>query len=155
MVSWSYNHYHTHQWCMLWGVFGNVPNSRAVVTLLEAVGYCWFWWYFITKVWSIDHIIIIIHINGVCYGGSSEMCQIWVQWWHFWRLLVTVGFDDSFNTKVWLFHHIIIVIYINGVCYRGSSEMCQIHTQWSHFWRLLVTVDFDDVSLQKYGQLII
>ena len=83
------------------------------------------------------------YCNRVCYRGSSQMCQIWVQWWHFWRLLVTVDFDDSFNTKVWSVDHIIIVIYINGVSYRGSSEMCQIWVQWWHFWRLLVTVDFD------------
>ena len=71
------------------------------MTLLEAVGYCWFWWCFITKVWSVDHIIIVIYINGVCYRGSSEMCQIHVQWSHFSGLLVTVDFDDSFDTKVW------------------------------------------------------
>jgi len=93
-----------------------------------------------------------IHQWCVLYRGSSEKWQIWVQWWHFWRLLVTVDFDDSFNTKVWSVDHIIIVIYINGVCYRGSSEMSQIHVQWWHFWRLLVTVDFDSISLQKYGQ---
>ena len=62
--------------------------------------------------------------------GSSEMCQIHVQWSHFWRLLVTVDFDDSFNIKVWSVDYIIIVTYINGVCYSGSSEMSQIHTQW-------------------------
>ena len=72
------------------------------------------------------------------------MCQIWVQWSHFWRLLVTVDFDDCFNTKVCSVDHIIIVTYINGVLYRGSSEMCQIWVQWSHFWRLLVTVDIGD-----------
>ena len=37
------------------------------------------------------------------------MCQIWVQWSHFSRLLVTVDFDDGFNTKVWSVDHIIIV----------------------------------------------
>ena len=34
------------------------------------------------------------YCNGVCYRGSSEMCQIHVQWSHFSRLLVTVDFDD-------------------------------------------------------------
>jgi len=29
------------------GVFRNVANLGAGVTLLEAVGYCWFWWWFI------------------------------------------------------------------------------------------------------------
>ena len=71
----------------------------------------------------VDDIIIVIDINGVCYRGSSEMCQIHVQWW----LLVIVDFDDSFNTKVWSVDDIIIVIYINGVC---------IHT--STHWRPLV-----------------
>ena len=28
----------------------------------------------------VDDIIIVIDINGVCYRGSSEMCQIHVQW---------------------------------------------------------------------------
>ena len=50
---------------------------------------------FNTKVLSVDHIIIVIYINGVCYRGSSEMSQIWVQWSHFSRLLVTVDFDDG------------------------------------------------------------
>ena len=50
------------------------------------------------------------------------MCQIWVQWSHFWRLLVTVDFDDSFITKVWSVDHIISVIYIKGVCYKGVFQ---------------------------------
>ena len=37
------------------------------------------------------------------------MCQIWVQRSHFWRLLGTVDFDDSFITEVWSVDHIIIV----------------------------------------------
>ena len=56
-----------------------------------------FWWCFITNVWSVDHIIIVIYINGVCYGGSSEMCQIDVQWSHFSRLVVTLGVCCSNN----------------------------------------------------------
>ena len=58
------------------------------------------------------------------------MCQIHVQWLHFWRLLVTVDFDDGFNTKICSVDHKIIVVYINGVGYRGSSKMSQIHVQW-------------------------
>ena len=54
------------------------------------------------------------------------MSQIWVQWSHFWRLLVTVDFDDGFNTKVCSVDNIIIVVYINGVGYMGSSKMSQI-----------------------------
>jgi len=65
---------------------------------LTAIGYCWFWCCFITKVWSVDNTIIVIYINGVCYKGSSEKWQIHTQWWYFSRLLVTV---DSFDTKVW------------------------------------------------------
>ena len=74
------------------------------------------------------------------------MSQIWVQWSHFWRLLVTVDFDDGFNTKVCSVDHTIIVVHINGVGYMGSTEMFQIHTQGSHFSRLLVTVDFEGLS---------
>ena len=32
--------------------------------------------------WSYNHCQ---YINGMCLWGSSEMCQIHVQWWHFWR----------------------------------------------------------------------
>ena len=46
------------------------------------------------KVWSVDHVIIVMFINGVCYRGSLEMSQIHTQWSHFSRLLVTVDFDD-------------------------------------------------------------
>ena len=61
--------------------------------------------------------------------GSSEKWQIHVLGSHFWRLLVTVDFDDGFNTKMCSVDHIFVVVYINDVGYRGSSEMCQIHTQ--------------------------
>ena len=54
------------------------------------------------------------------------MCQIWVQWSHFWRLLVSVDFDDVSNTKVWSVDHIIIVVFIIG-CARGSAE------KWSSY----------------------
>ena len=54
---------------------------------------------FNTKVCSVDHIIIVVYINGVGYMGSSEMSQIHVLWSHFSRQLVTVDFDDGFNTK--------------------------------------------------------
>ena len=52
---------------------------------------------FNTKVWSVDHIIIVIYINGVCYGGSSEMCQIDVQWSQFSRLVGTLSVCCSNN----------------------------------------------------------
>ena len=50
---------------------------------LTVIGYCVFWWCFITKVSSVHHIIIALFINGVCYKGSSQMSQIWVQWSHY------------------------------------------------------------------------
>ena len=77
-----------------------------------------------------NHIFIVVHVNGVGYRGSSEMSQIHVLWSHFWRLLVTVDFDDGCNTKICSVDHIIIVVYINGVGYMGSSEMSQIHVLW-------------------------
>ena len=42
MVSSSYNHCYVQQQSVLQGVFRNVTNSYALVTLLEAVGYCGF-----------------------------------------------------------------------------------------------------------------
>ena len=123
---------------------------------LTAVGYCWFCLCFITKVWSVLHVIIVMFINGVCYRGSSEKWQIWVQWWHFWRLLVTVDFDDSFNTKVWLFHHIIIVIYINGVYYIGGLQKCaKFGCSGDTFGGCRLLLILMIFSTQKYGQLII
>ena len=51
------------------GVFRNVTNLGAVVTLF---GGDWLLWIFITKVWSVHYIIIVMFINGVCYRGSSK-----------------------------------------------------------------------------------
>ena len=51
------------------------------------------------------------------------MSQIHTQGSHFWRLLVTVDFDDGFNTKICSVDDIIIVVYINCVCYMGSSDV--------------------------------
>ena len=109
MVSWSYNHCHVYQWSVLLGVFRNVPNLGAMVTLFDS-----------ENSWSVDHIIIAMSINGVCYKGSSEMCQIWVQWWHFLTVVGYWWFWWSFIRKVWSVDHTIIVIYINGVCYEGT-----------------------------------
>ena len=41
------------------------------------------------------------------------MSQIHTQGSHFWRLLVTVDFDDGFNKKICSVDHIIIVVYIS------------------------------------------
>ena len=137
------------------GVIRNVPNSRAVVTLLEAVGYCWFWWCFITKVWSVDHIIIVIYINGVCYRGSSEMSQIWVQWWHFLTAVGYFWFWWCCITKVYSVHHIISVSSSTECAIGGIQKCPKFGCSSDTFWQLLVTVDFDDVALQKYIQFII
>ena len=77
------------------------------------LGYCWFWWYFITKVWSVHITIIVIFISWAPYRGSSEMCQIWVQRSHFFRL---VGF-------CWVFHYKSIV----------SSQYNHSHFHWFIF----------------------
>ena len=102
---------------------------------LRLVGYCWFWWYFITKVWSVHNTIIIqpLSCSSVFfpYRGSSEMSQIHRQWWHFLRLVGFWWFWWNFNTKVWSVHNTTIVI--SWVPYWGSSEMSQIHVQWWHF----------------------
>ena len=67
----------------------------------------------------IQSLLYISMVLG--YMGSSEMLQIHTQGSHFWRLLVTVEFDDGFNTKVCSVDHTIIVVHINGVGYRGFS----------------------------------
>ena len=87
---------------------------------LTAIGYCWFWWCFITKVWSVDHIIIVIYINGVCYRGSSEKWQIHTQWSHFSEVNGYCWFWWCFITKVWSVDHIIIVLFtpiLNRICF--------------------------------------
>jgi len=91
---WSYNHCHVHHWVCYKGVCRKVTNPYAVVPLLEAGGYCGFWWYFIRKVWSVDHIIIVMFIIECAIRGSAEKSRIYTQWWHFLRLVVTVDFDD-------------------------------------------------------------
>ena len=60
------------------------------------------------------------------------MSQIHTQGSHFWRLLVTVDFDDGFNTKMCSVDHIIIVVYINDVAIEGLPKcpkfICRGHT---------------------------
>ena len=36
------------------------------------VGYCWFWWYFITKVWSVHSTNIVFFISWVPYRGLRK-----------------------------------------------------------------------------------
>ena len=49
---------------------------------------------FNTKVWSDDHIIIVMFIMECAIRGSAEKSRIHTQWSHFCRLAVTVDFDD-------------------------------------------------------------
>ena len=56
---------------------------------------------FNTKVCSVDNIIIAVYINGVGHMGSSEMCQIWVQWSPFLTVIGYSWFGWFFNRKVW------------------------------------------------------
>ena len=69
------------------------------------------------------------------------MCQIWVQRSHFWRLLVTVDFDDSFITEVWSVDHIIIV-NTSMVCAYGGLPKCAKFTcsgdTFGGCWLLLI-----------------
>ena len=90
----------------------------------------------------------------VCYMGSSEMSQIWVLWWHFWRLFFTVDFDDGFNTKVCSLDHIIIVVYINDVAIRGIPKCpkftCCGHT-FGGCWLLLILIMFHYKSMFSWS----
>ena len=42
---------------------------------LTSIGYKGFWWYSITKVWSVDHIIIVIYINWCGAIGGLQKCR--------------------------------------------------------------------------------
>ena len=113
MASWSLNQYHVHHWVCYKGVCRKVTNSYAVVPLFKASGYCGFWWYFIWKIWSVDHIIIDMFIIECAIRGSAEKWQIHTQWWHFWRLVVTVDLDDISLEKYNHYH------VHHWVCYKG------------------------------------
>ena len=156
----------------------------AVVTLLEAMVYCCFWWCFYTSLWSYHHISSL-------YVVWEMMCQFWVQWWRFWRQLVTVVFyyvSIHHYGQIIIYHHCIwygrwcanfgcsgdtfkgwwVTVVFNDVFYTSvwsdhyiSSlwvvwEMtCQFRVQWWHFWRQWFAVVFDDVFIHHYGQIII
>ena len=128
MVSWSYNHCHVHHWVCYKGVCRKVANPYAVVTLFKASGYCGFWWYFNTKVWSVYHMIIVIFSNGYAIRGAAEIsqsirscptfqsyCSFW--WW--------------FNTKVWTVDHIINVMFIIRCGTQVSAKFPKFILQWS------------------------
>ena len=101
------------------------------------MGYCWFWWYFIYKrmvTWSYNHC----HLHHwICYRGSAEMCQIWVQWWHFLRpwvifylqLLLTYSccFDILLLLHVYYLHTsvstgtlLLLIAYYCFYCYTSA-----------------------------------
>ena len=73
---------------------GGLPKCRKFTCWGHTFGGCW-----LLRVKGKFYALLLIGINvmfnnRVCYRGSSEMSQIWVQWSHFSRLLVTVDFDD-------------------------------------------------------------
>ena len=111
--------------------------------------------------------------------GSSEMSQIWVQWSHFWRLLVIspqselgafyfcpgvlsgyccvceCGYCNWFwNTNIikWLlwYHNVLIGYAIRGL-HKCPKFGCSGHT-FQGCWLLLILME---VSTQKNGQSII
>ena len=86
---------------ILSGMGDDVPILGALVTLLEAMGYCCFWWCSYTSVWS-DH-----HISSL-YLVWEMTSQFWGLWSHFWRQWVTVVFDDvSIHQygQIIIYHH--------------------------------------------------
>ena len=112
--------------CLLTGVWLKVANPYAVVTLFKASHYCGFWWYFITKIWSVDHIIIVMFIIECATGGlqkcSKFMCV--VQWWYFFTLAVMVTLFE-------LLYHIsfatdIILLPLAIVGKSGNLETCSL-----------------------------
>ena len=90
---------------MVYGSYEQVANLGAVVTLFKAVGYCGFWW-------SINQIDYNFH-HWAWYMGHTSKWQIWVQWWHFSRLLVTVDLDG--HTSQWQFKVLQYRCYHNTV----------------------------------------
>ena len=155
MVSWSYNHCHVHNWVCYRGVCRKVANPYAKFTLFEASGYCGFWWYLIRKVWSVDHIIIVMFIIECAIRGSAEMSQIHTQWWHFSTAVGYCGFWWYFIRKIWSVDHIIIVMFIIECAIGGLQKCPKSIRSGDTFWQRSVTVDFYDILIQKYGQLII
>ena len=71
-------------------------------------------------------------VVGYAIGGSAEKWQIHTQNSHFWRLVVTVDFDDISVQKVWSVDHVIIVMFINGYAIGGlqksGKSIRKIHT---------------------------
>ena len=61
-------------YCCVWerGYFNWVCCRGAVVRLFDSDWLLLIWSYIITKAWSVDHTIIVIYINGVCYEGTPR-----------------------------------------------------------------------------------
>ena len=57
-------------------VIGGLQKSGKFMCSGDTFGGCWLLFNFDdsynTKVWSVDHIIIFIYINGVCYMGVFQ-----------------------------------------------------------------------------------
>ena len=123
------------------GMGDDVPILGALVTLLEAMGYCCFWWCFYTSVWS-DH-----HISSL-YLVWEMTCQFWVQWWHFLTVKGNCCVWWCCYTSVWSDHHI-------SSFYLVWEMTSQFWVQWWRFWSQWVSVVFDGVSIHHYGQIII
>ena len=68
---------------MVWAI-GGLPKCPKFIRSGDTFGGCWLLLilmiFHYTKVWSIDHTIIVVYINGGCYRGSSEMSQIHTHW---------------------------------------------------------------------------
>ena len=81
---------------------------------LRLVGYCWFWWYFITKVWSVHNKIIIqsLSCSSVEFhiGGLRKCHEFGCRGNTFRRWSVTVDFDDfsleKYNQLINGFHNV-------------------------------------------------
>ena len=77
----SYEHCYVHQWGVLWGVFQNVPNSRAVVTLF---GGEWLLW-----------ILMVFHYKSMVSSSYNNYCYV-----HQWVCYKGVKFEIKFEKKM-------------------------------------------------------
>ena len=95
---------------ILSGMGDDVPILGAVVTLLEAMGYCSFWWCFYTSLWSDNHI-------SSFYLVWEMTSQFWVQWWHFLEVKGNCCFWWCCYTSVWSLTIGQIIIYHHCIWY--------------------------------------
>ena len=96
---------------------------------------------------NVDHCI--------CYGGSSEMSQIWVRGSHFSEVNGYCWFWWCFNKKVWLVKHIIIVglsCKIGNIPVPGTSENQNCQFYEIHHFSLIFTFLYYIVTLKHIRQ---